>query len=612
MKKLRRVIKNILMENVLSKDVIFNVSDDNIYKYGKGIFYMYNPDNQSFDMDDNFFPKNRYGSSRGDIHGFASHSFKHFKEFTSASHVEDIFKSVIEKLRELGYDKVLVQKNPRKGIQETLYDMSIDDPNFRNYIMNGLDWIQDRVQKGWNVFPDEIDVLDVAMDIHGVYAKALESFLNESKDAVDISDKNFPNKQDLFEYLVDCYKKRKAVIFKINREGGKIYQVLYNIGDTRYTSFNEEKNTRGTFMRMEKDRKRRSFWRNIIRWAPISKIDDEGAESINTNVITAEYSNFAEICQDARFNKKGTVFELGTDKKQTPLHPQFGHKLRTKNKKPTGAMIPDQEDLTMEATLRRTIQKILVEKYKVRGYIKPTNAFHSLGAWEQIVNMFLRYQRMGIDTRSGEEFPIELSMLVQSFFPMLDTEVKRYEQFTKRNAMHFIEDFVNHRFWSLRRQFQSYVPDIDILKFAYFYSRGDIEPYVLLDENWTMSIYGSLDIQKEVKHYTSEEGLQNLIESIESGSPFDISTFTTQHKTYFDPESTLCVTLLGNVRAAFRSDIKSFATTSGRRAMNLLRLDYPGEDTNICYDLDDCEPNQTQLWNEMIVTPTQIIKVDPA
>ena len=258
------------------------------------------------------------------------------------------------------------------------------------------------------------------------------------------------------------------------------------------------------------------------------------------------------------------------------------------------------------------IRKILLEEYKVRGYVKPTNAFHSLEAWEQIVNMFLRYQRMGIDTRDGEEFPMELSMLVRSFFPMLGTEVERYDQFTKRNAMHFIEDFVNHKFWSLRRQFASYVPDIDILKFAYFYSRGDIEPYVLLDENWTMSIYGSLDIQKEVKHFTSEQGLQNLITSIESGNAFDISTFTTQKKNYFDPDSNLCVTLIGNVRAAFRSDVKSFATSSGRRAMNLYRLDYPGEDTNICYDLDNCEPDKTYLWNEMIVTPTQIIKVEPA
>lgn len=260
-------------------------------------------------------------------------------------------------------------------------------------------------------------------------------------------------------------------------------------------------------------------------------------------------------------------------------------------------------------SLRKIIRNIILEEYEVRGYIKPSHAFHSLAAWEQIVDMFLRYQQDGVDTRSGEYFPQELQMLINSFFPMLDTEVERYELLTRRNAMNFIEDFVNHKFWSLRRQYASYVPDIDALKFAYFYSRGDIEPYVLLDDNWTMSIYGSLDIQKEVKHFTSEEGLQNLIASIESGNAFDISTFTTQHKDYFDPDANLCVTMIGNVRAAFRSDVKSFATTSGRRAMNLYRLDYPGEDTNICYDLDDCEPDRTHLWNEMIVSPIQILKV---
>ena len=263
--------------------------------------------------------------------------------------------------------------------------------------------------------------------------------------------------------------------------------------------------------------------------------------------------------------------------------------------------------------LRQVIRKLILEEYKVRGYIKPENAFHTLRAWEQIVDMFLRFQTMNVDTRDGDRIPQELSMLVQSFFPTLDTDVERNEMFTQKHAMNFIEDFVNHRFWSLRRQYASYVPDIDVLKFAYLYSRGDIEPYVLLDDNWTMSIYNSLDIQKEVKHFTSEEGLQNLIASIESGNAFDISTFTTQHKDYFDPNSSLCVTLIGNVRAAFRSDVKSFATTSGRRAMNMYRLDYPGDDlTNICYDLEDCEPDRTHQWNEMIVTPVQIIKVEPA
>jgi len=261
--------------------------------------------------------------------------------------------------------------------------------------------------------------------------------------------------------------------------------------------------------------------------------------------------------------------------------------------------------------LRKAIRNLILENYKVRGYIKPAHAFHTLEAWEKIVNMFLRYQSFEIDTRSGPKPPIELQMLVQSFFPLIDTEIERYELFTRRNAMNFIEDFVNHRFWGLRKKYDVYFPEIDKLKFAYFYSRGDIEPYVLLDENYTMSIYGSLNIQKTVKHFTNEAGLQNIIESIESGSPFDISTYTTRHQDYFDPQSNLCVTLIGTVRAAFRSDVKSFATTTGRRAMNLFRLDYPGDDlTNICYDIEDCEPDRTHLWNEMIVTPIKIIKVE--
>lgn len=260
--------------------------------------------------------------------------------------------------------------------------------------------------------------------------------------------------------------------------------------------------------------------------------------------------------------------------------------------------------------IRHAVKKIVLEDYKVRGYIKPTSAFRTLKQWKNIVNRFLDLQRLSIDTREGEQVPPELEAYVEKYFPTLETDVERYELLTKRQAMIFIEDFVNHRFWSIRRRYAPYVPDIDILKFAYFYSRGDIEPYVLLDENWTMSIYGSLGIQKKVKHYTSQAGLDNLIQSISSGNTFDISTFTEQHKEYFDPKSNVCVTLLGNVKAAFHSDVKSFATSSGRRAMNMYRLDYPGDDmTNICYDVSECDPGRTQLWNELIVTPIRILDV---
>ena len=275
--------------------------------------------------------------------------------------------------------------------------------------------------------------------------------------------------------------------------------------------------------------------------------------------------------------------------------------------------------------LRKIIRQILQENFKVRGYIKPASAFKPLREWEAFVLRMIELQSIGLDTRGGEisckhprfcnvaDFEEFMSLIVEFFGFQMRTEVERYELLTLKNILDFIEDFVNHRFWALKKQYASYVPDIDSLKFAYFYSRGDIEPYVLLDENWTNQIYGPSGVVREVKHFTSEEGLQNLIQAIDSGRSFDISTFTDAKKQFFDQNSTLIVTIEGNVRAAFRSDVKSFATDSGRRAMNLYRLDYPGDDlTNICYEIEDCEPDRTSLWNELIVTPNKIIKVEAA
>ena len=51
----------------------------------------------------------------------------------------------------------------------------------------------------------------------------------------------------------------------------------------------------------------------------------------------------------------------------------------------------------------------------------------------------------------------------------------------------------------------------------------------------------------------------------------------------------MVVRLLGDVRGAFRSDVKSMALDNGRRACNMYRLEYPGHDVNnICYELDSC------------------------
>ena len=263
------------------------------------------------------------------------------------------------------------------------------------------------------------------------------------------------------------------------------------------------------------------------------------------------------------------------------------------------------------------------EKFKVLGYLKPDDSFFTLEEWEKFATEMLELQVSGLDTRSGEiscknptfcdveAFDRFISLVIKHFGFQLNVEVERYDLLTTKNILDFIEDFVNHRLWGLEREFGSYFPDIRKLRIAYFYSRGDVEPYVLLDEELTSQLYGSLDNIKELNHYTSPAGLVRLQEAIDTGATFDISTFTVATRPFFRAESTLLVTLKGNVKAGFRSDVKSVATTSGRRACNMYRLEYPGQDlNNICYELETCTGDvRTSLWNEYIAEPIEIIGI---
>jgi len=251
-------------------------------------------------------------------------------------------------------------------------------------------------------------------------------------------------------------------------------------------------------------------------------------------------------------------------------------------------------------------------KVKVRGYIKPLSSFFTLAQWEDVVLRLLRLQQQGIDTRGGLSLNKELIQIINEYFGyQFYDEVNRWELLTQKNVLDFIEDFVNHRFWGLEKEFGPYFPDIKRLKFAYFYSRGDMEPYVLLDNEYTMQLYETVYNPKELLHFTSPKGLKKLQAAIESGNTFDISTFTVAERSFFRPESNLVVKLTGNVRAGFRSDIKSMAVDNGRRACNLYRLEYPGHDVNnICYELDSCDGAvRTSLWNEYIATPIKILSV---
>ena len=141
-----------------------------------------------------------------------------------------------------------------------------------------------------------------------------------------------------------------------------------------------------------------------------------------------------------------------------------------------------------------------------------------------IRDRLLKLQEEGVDTRGGKLRSDQrlLAIIDQYFGYLLNEEVARWEHLTTKNVLDFIEDFTNHRFWGLSKEFGHYFPDISRLRFAYFYSRGDIEPYVLMDEEFTTQFYGSTHNPKELLHYTSEKGLTRLKESIRTGQPLSL------------------------------------------------------------------------------------------
>jgi len=251
---------------------------------------------------------------------------------------------------------------------------------------------------------------------------------------------------------------------------------------------------------------------------------------------------------------------------------------------------------------------------EVRGFLHPESCFATIAEWEDVAKQFLALQKRGKDVRGGilDQDPKLAALVMKWFGFQLYVETQRYNLLTQKNVLDFIEDFVNHRVWGLKREFASYFKTdnhnlINTVKIAYFYSRGDIEPYFLLDDTFVNGLYGSTSIQVVTYHWTDKQGLFNLADSIKNHHIYALSTFTEQHKEFFRRESNILVKLQGTLRGAFRSDVKSFATDRGNRAVNMYRLAFPGGECNMCLDVQKCSGSQTSLWNEIIIKPQKIV-----
>ena len=250
-----------------------------------------------------------------------------------------------------------------------------------------------------------------------------------------------------------------------------------------------------------------------------------------------------------------------------------------------------------------------MSKYQVRGYYKPESSFHTITEWESVAKQFLALQKNGFDIRGGsiDDNPKLVELVNKYFSHQLYIETEQHADLTRKNVLDFIEDFINHRVWSLKDEFQKYLVNIDNDKIAFFYSRSNIEPYILMDEEFTLDTYGSTDIIVESFHWTSKEGFINVADSIKNGYKIAISTFTAEAKEFFVKESNVLLKLKGTLAAAFESDAKTFATDKGHRAANMFRLSYPDHESNLCRDWEKCKEDKTSLWNELIIYPTEVL-----
>jgi len=370
-----------MLEGVLDDDGFWS-SEDNNWHMGAGVFYMYNPQpyvnstNPDWIDPEDGSSKWLYGVKRGNIHGKTSHSFKHASNFipnkkgmrwtaqgnqVPVTTIADVKNQVVEKLKELGYTNLWVQKKPRGDTQYPIVSMSIDDPKFVKYIFCGLDWINDRIRKGWKTTKDELEVLASASFITETYDEELKKFIEDNKDAKDVSDKNFSSEDQLLAYLKDCFDDNKAIRFKIRRKNdeSKLYEVLYSMSDSTYTSVEMSTNKRGTFMRMEPKHSRRTFWRALTRFAPISARDKINPDKVtfNGNELTIGYSLFAQICQSARERFEESIFGLdnkGNHRSDWSIDNKYKADKKGKNWTATGARVPKGEIL-MKASYQRLL-----------------------------------------------------------------------------------------------------------------------------------------------------------------------------------------------------------------------------------------------------------------
>ena len=281
MKLLRSYIRNLILKEFRRP---FRQSEDYNWPHGSVVFHFEKPDEDEL-----------YGDAQGNIHGFRSHAVKHFDEFVPKTKRNEIVEYIKQAIKANGYTTVWQQRRPTtNNPNPPVTEISVDRLT-RKHILNKLDFLQDKFISRQSMIPIEKHMLNYVKEIHRIYLEASNRLENEP--AVDVSDKNFPSREDLFEKLKQIYLDKGNVEFVIHRFGNK-YLVKLNLADFRYKSIENwtsepHEQKQGTLMVLDENQNRQTFRRALTIWAPMRN------NVKNLNQMPPEYSNFSSLCQEA-------------------------------------------------------------------------------------------------------------------------------------------------------------------------------------------------------------------------------------------------------------------------------------------------------------------------
>tara|TARA_B100000700_G_C15044758_1_gene857289 strand:+ start:1955 stop:3016 length:1062 start_codon:yes stop_codon:yes gene_type:complete len=314
MSLLRSYIKRLILEEVESpsgwnfaEDSDFPAPDKSLNKAASKLRTKYG---LVLDPEDLYMPE-------GNTHGGISHAIKHGHEFNPEITAKATFNAL--KIFYRWYKKNPIQLYKQKRHANNSPRTNLTPINIAEVgknpglLLNYIDQISDNIING-----KTISDLDRAM--YKEFAPVIQAYNqyinNIVSNATDVSDQNFPNALELYNFL----KKEPIIYFKASFKGKPASGRFVDLANGDFvglsagkfsTAFNPDRNSKN----------KQNLWSRILKYAPEHKRENRKTGQIDTRIsttqITPEYSNLILVAQKAMDKKLFWPKEERTGKTKT-------------------------------------------------------------------------------------------------------------------------------------------------------------------------------------------------------------------------------------------------------------------------------------------------------